>query len=714
MMWLRRIILGLPLILLVFFACAFVAVRQSAPKKLNQYVFGTAGEPDTCNPILSTTSVASEIESRVFNGLIRFNEKMEIEGELARSWVFGQTSVLYYAHQTQAANALKRLQAHRAEWAAIKLSAATVENQSLRLGFSAAGTGYRERLLKWVGEPAPLPVTFVSVQLDTKKKFDNGAQVAAQTAVEQIRGRLAKTPGLAGRVIYYWHFGSSAYVEIAVIGEPTEIVSAIKDLLHADAKDKALGTCEKGVSSVARDEPLITFMLRQGVRWHDGHPFTSADVLFTYEALMDEKVASPRRSSYELIRQVEAPDEVTVRVTYKRPYSPALLSWMMDVLPAHLLKGKDTRWWANNFNRTPVGTGPYKFEKWETNQLIAMRKNADYWEGAPHLDRVVMRFIPDVFGLRLSFETGEIDVLGVQPHALGSVRQNPGYRIMSDLGKMYVYVGWNLERPMFQDKRVRQALAHAVNVPDIIQYVLYGQGVQCKGVYHPDYFWAKNDVRPIEYNPARAKELLAEAGWTQTDEEGYLVKDGKRFAFTIITNQGNEVRKDIATLVQGDLKKLGIDVKVAIYEWAVFITKKIDVHEFDACVLGWTSPPNFDQYQLWHSSQSVPGGLNFVSYANPEVDRLIEIARSEFDPGRIKEYCHKIQQIIYDDQPYLFLYVPMSTAALHRNRFRVRRPDGQGDWIDEDIRKTKAGYSIYNTWWYRPEHMQETAPGRVP
>jgi len=714
MMWLRRIILGMPLLLLVFFAAAFVAVRKAAPQKLNQYVFGTIGEPDTCNPILSTTSVAGEVESRVFNGLIRFNEDMELEGDLADSWSFSQTSRLYFPDAAAATRALKRLNARRRDWTSLKLKSASLDGRSVRLELASAGTGYRKRVFDWIGEPAPLQVAFLAITLDTKKTFDDGKKVAASETAKRIRGRLSGKPGLSDRVLYYWHVGSQSYLEIAVTGKPDDFLPQINDLLHADAGDEALGACKVLAVAPSRDEPAITFKLRRGVRWHDGKPFTAADVLFTYHAFMDEKVASPRRSSYELIRKVETPDDLTVRAVYKRPYSPAALSWMMGILPSHILKGKDTRWWAEHYNRAPIGTGPFKFEEWRTNQIITMRKNPDYWEGEPHLDRVVMRFIPDPLSLRLCFETGEIDVLGVQPHALGAMRKNPDYRIISDLSKSYVYVGWNLQRPLFQDKRVRHALAHAVNVPAIIKYVLYGQGVQSRGIYHPNYFWANNDIEPLEYDPERAKRLLAEAGWKDRDNEGYLVKDGKRFAFTLITNQGNEIRKDIVTLVQSDLKKLGIDVDVAIYEWTVFIGKKIDTHEFDACVLGWTSPPNFDQYQLWHSSQSKPGGLNFVSYANPEVDRLIELARSEFDHELIKKYCRKIQRIIYDDQPYLFLYVPMATAALHKGRFKVRRPDGKGGWIDEPIRKTKAGYSVYNTWWYRPEYAPNAPPNRLP
>jgi len=714
MMWLRRVILGLPLMLLLFFAVAFVTVRRAAPRKLNQYVFGSIGEPDTLNPILSTTASASDVESRVFNGLIRFNEHLELEGELAHSWDVAQTSHLYFAGEADARAALAKLEAHRADWPALKLEQATAAGPSVRLRFKTAGTGYRERLFAWLGEPPPQPVTLLTVKLDTTKRFADGRKVTSAEAIRRIRQRLAPKPGLAERVIYYWSPGSSTYLEMPVFGSAGPIVSEVHALLRAENKENALGACAPSRPFPARDEPEITFKIRKNVRWHDGKPFTASDVLFTYQSLMSDAVASPRRSSYEDVRKVEMPGPFTARVTYKRPYSPALLSWSMGMLPAHILEGKDTRWWAEHFNRAPVGTGPYIFESWKTNEVITLRKNPNYWEGAPHLDRVVIRFIPDILGLRLSFETQEIDVLGVQPHALGTMLKNPGYEVFSDLDKSYVYVGWNLERALFQDRRVRYALAHAVNVPAIIKYVLYGQGVQSRGVFHPNYFWAKNDLELLKYDPERAKELLAEAGWKDTNGEGYLLKDGRHFEFTLITNQGNEIRKDVATLVQGDLRKVGIKVKVEIYEWAVFIKKKIDVREFDACVLGWTSPANFDQYQLWHSSQAQPGALNFVSYKNPKVDRLIELARSEFDPALIRKYCHEIQQIIYTDQPYLFLYVPRATTALHQGRFRVRRPDGSGGWIEEPIRNTKAGIGVYNTWWYRPEHAQGRVPEPLP
>ena len=700
-MWLRRVILGLPLILILFFIATFITVRLSTPKKLNQYSIGTIGEPETLNPILSTTTAASAVENRVFNGLVRLDENLELEGDLARSWDFRQTSKLFFASQSEAKKALTRITSHRSDWEAVSLRKAEAPSNVLRLNFTSPGISYREKLFQWLGDLKALPVSFLTIQLETKKKFDDGATVNSDECIRRIKQVLATSPDVARRVIYYWTGGASAYVEMPVFGPTESFVKPITALLRADDEAKALGKCKAEEPMPTLDEPEITFHLRNGVRWHDGQPFTSADVLFTYKSIMSEEVASPRRSDFELIYDVRAPTPHTVRAAYKKPYAPALLSWGMNMIPKHILDGKDTKWWAKNFNRTPVGTGPFIFETWRTNEVIEVRKNPDYWEGPPHLDCIAIRFIPDVLSLRMSFETGELDVLGVDPHALGAMRKNPNYEIFSTLANHYSYVGWNLKRPLFQDRRVRQALAHAVNVPQIIQYVLYGQGVQSNGTYTPLMWYHNPDVQPFMYDPDRARELLAEAGWAPKDAGGCLVKDGKPFEFTLITNQGNEIRKDITALVQEDLRKIGINVEVEIYEWSVFIKKKIDVQDFDACVLGWVLGHDYDLYQLWHSSQSFAGGLNFCSYSNPRVDKLIELARGEFDTERVKKYCRETQRIIYEDQPYLFLYVPNSITALHKNTFRVWRPLGDRKWSDEPIRETKAGVGVYNTWWYR-------------
>ncbi|MEX1119990.1 MAG: ABC transporter substrate-binding protein, partial [Terrimicrobiaceae bacterium] len=180
-------------------------------------------------------------------------------------------------------------------------------------------------------------------------------------------------------------------------------------------------------------------------------------------------------------------------------------------------------------------------------------------------------------------------------------------------------------------------------------------------------------------------------------------------SFTLITNNGNEIRRDIATLVQDNLRQIGIEVKIEMYEWAVFLRNFINKGEFDAMVLGWALGPDYDQYQIWHSSQANPEQLNVVGYNNPKVDRLLEQIRQEYQRTKIVSMAGKMQEIIYRQQPYLFLYVPESTSVVWKDSFRIRRPV-DGGWVDTPIEMTKAGWSYFSDWFYRPEFASKLPP----
>ncbi len=450
-------------------------------------------------------------------------------------------------------------------------------------------------------------------------------------------------------------------------------------------------------------EPIIRFTLRDDVRWHDGAPFTSADVAFTCKAILNEKVASPRRSDFDLVDSVETPEPKTVVVRYKKPFSPALLSWMGAILPEHILGKLDPSKWPEVYNRKPVGTGPFKFGSWKTNEFIRLVKNPDYFLGSPWLDSVVFRVLPDPLTLQLAFQTKQVDFWNVDPWAVKSFEKDPRFDLFSAPGQAYNYIGWNLRRPMFQDLRVRQALAQAVNVPQMIKYIIYGRGVQSTGIFTPQMWFFDPSVKPLPYDPEAARKLLDEAGW-KVGPDGIRVKDGKRFSFTLLANNGNEVRRDIATLVQDDLKQVGIEVKVEIYEWAVLLKRFVSKGEFDAIVLGWGLGYDFDQYGIWHSSQTHPEELNFMGYANPGVDHLLTDLRQEYSRPEIIRLAGKLQQTIYADQPYLFLFVPESTSVMWKGSYRIRRPGPQqGEWIDSPVTMTKAGWSYDMEWFYRPE-----------
>ena len=411
---------------------------------------------------------------------------------------------------------------------------------------------------------------------------------------------------------------------------------------------------------ISRDGQVITFHLRKDVKWHDGQPFTADDVLFTYQVTVDPKTPTAYAGDFLKVKKAEVLDPFTFRATYDKPFAPALMSWSSAMLPKHLLAGRDIT--KSVLTRHPVGTGPYMFKEWVSGQKIVLVSNPAYFEGRPYIDGYIMRIIPDMATMFLELRARGIDRMGLSP--LQYTRQTENSFFKNNFNKYrylsfsYTYLGYNLKKQLFADKRVRQAISYLINREEIIAGVLLGLGQVATGPYKPG-TWAQNDqVKKYPYNPQRARELLAEAGWQDTNGDGILDKAGQQFSFEIITNQGNDVRSKCAEIIQRRLAEVGIIVKIRVIEWAAFVNDFINKRNFDATLLGWTIPLDPDIYDVWHSSKTAPEELNFVSYKNKEVDELLEKGRGTFDQVARKKYYDRIQEILAEEQPYTFLYVP--------------------------------------------------------
>ena len=421
---------------------------------------------------------------------------------------------------------------------------------------------------------------------------------------------------------------------------------------------------------ISPDGKTFTFHLRKGVLWHDGAEFTAHDCLFTFQKLMDPAVATPYSSNYMDVARAEAIGKYTFRVTYKEPFSPALESWSMGIIPKHLLDGQDLNTAA--FNRNPIGTGPYKLKEWVAGQKIVLEAHDRYFEGRPNIDRYIYRIIPDASTMFQELLSGGVDMMGLNP--LQYLRKSETRRIRENYRKFrypanaFTYMGYNLTSPLFTDKTVRQALAYAIDRQSIIDGVLLGIGQPCTGPF--SYVsWAYNKkVKPYPYDLDRARSMLAAAGWKDADGDGVLDKDGRAFRFTVLTNQGNGERIRAAEIIQQNLKKAGIDVKIRVMEWQAFL-EQIDKHSFDAMILGWSMSRDPDLYDIWHSSKTKKGEYNFISYQNAEVDRLLVEGRRTFDVAQRKRIYGRIHEILADEQPYAFLYVPDATPIVHK-RFK--------------------------------------------
>jgi len=450
--------------------------------------------------------------------------------------------------------------------------------------------------------------------------------------------------------------------------------------------------------NISPDGLVITFHLRKGVKWHDGRPFTSADVLYTYRVTINPKTPTAYSGDFLKVKKAEAPDDYTFRVIYDKPFAPALISWGSSVLPKHLLAGKDIT--KSPLARHPVGTGPYKFKEWVAGQKIVLVSNPDYFEGQPYIDGRVTRIIPDTATMFLELRAKNLDLMGLTP--LQYTRKTGNHLFKENFNKYrylsfaYTYLGYNLKNPLFTDKRVRQAISYAINKNEIINGVLLNLGKPANGPYKPG-TWACNDnVKKYNYNPQKASELLREAGWTKTNKEGVLEKDGKPFVFEIVVNQGNETRQKCAEIIQRQLKEIGITVKIRVLEWSSFVTDFINKRRFDAVILGWTIPLDPDAYDVWHSSKTAPEELNFISYKNPEVDEMLEKGRSTFDLKERKKYYDRFQEILAEDQPYTFLYVPEALVIVDK-RFRGIEPAPIGlehNFIKWYIPKDEQKYSM--------------------
>lgn len=436
----------------------------------------------------------------------------------------------------------------------------------------------------------------------------------------------------------------------------------------------------------------ITFYLRKGVIWHDGEPFTAGDVRFTYETILDPRTGCPYISNYSDIEKIEVADPHTIRFYYRQPYAPALLKFGMGIVPEHLFKGaEDIR--RSVYARAPVGTGPYRFSLWENGQHIILDENPYYFEHRPWIKRYVYRIIPDQAVQFLELVSGGVDSMDLNPYQFiyrsdtrEFDRQISKYRY---LAHSYTYIGYNLKDPLLKDRRVRLALSHAINKQEMIDAVLLGLGEPCTGPFIKDTPYYDKEVAGYGYDPEKAAALLREAGWKDIDDDGVLEKDGEEFRIRIVTNQGNQVREDVATIVQSQWSRVGIATEIQVTAWSAFLDQFVNKKNFQAVLLGWTMPIDPDCYAVWHSNSMAEGGLNFISFSDARVDELIELGRREFDPEARAEIYRRIHRYLSEEAPYTFLFFPYATPAVNK-RFKGIEPAPAG-----------IGYNFID--WYVPE-----------
>ena len=390
------------------------------------------------------------------------------------------------------------------------------------------------------------------------------------------------------------------------------------------------------------------------------------------DSVLNPKVNSVRRSDYiidgEPIKFV-ALDKYTVKAILPKPFAPFLSRSGMSVIPKHILSGKDIN--TAEFNRKPVGTGPFKFKEWVTGDHVTVERNAGYYLGKPKLAEIIYKVIPDENSRLVALEAGEIDETGIPPKDYKRMKSIKGINVFEYDALVYTYLGFNLASPKFSDKRVRQALAYATNKEQLV-------GLIFKGLASPAYApsapvsWAySDDVPKYPYNPEKAKELLKAAG-------------ANNLEFTILVNQGNKEREKAAIILQQQYQKVGVKVNIRVLEWSALL-KIVNAprhpKDFEAVIIGWSLGLDPDAYSIWHSSE-YPKGFNFINYKNPEVDRLLEEGRTTIDINGRKKIYARLWKVIAEDQPYIFLWYPKAIDGIRERVGGLAKPGPAGLFLN--------------------------------
>jgi peptide/nickel transport system substrate-binding protein len=432
--------------------------------------------------------------------------------------------------------------------------------------------------------------------------------------------------------------------------------------------------------TVSEDGLIWTFKLREGVTWSDGDPVDAADFKFTYDAIASDLVETPRKSNLEGIESIEAPDPLTVVVTFAEPRCDGLNNLGLRILPSHLYAADFSDIMTSPLNENPtVSAGPLTFQSWTRDDNITMGRNETYWQGAPYMEGRIIKVIPDTAAQLAQLQNGEVDTMDLEPDQIATAQTFPDINIYRFEDDGYDYIALNLANPenpqpgqdesgalveqdphpILSDLNVRKAIAHSLDYQTIIDNVYLGQGYQLASNVLPAISWAHDaSLQPYAYDLDQARMLLDEAGWVDSDGDGIREKDGQPLALSLLTNAGNTLREDLGALTQDQLGQVGFDINFEAIDFGVMVERMLG-QQFDMVIIGWTgtgSDPNDET--LWATRFDTPGsGFNFVSYHNPEIDELLTQAVTV--PGCATEerapFYQQIQQIIHDDLPYVMI-----------------------------------------------------------
>ena len=458
---------------------------------------------------------------------------------------------------------------------------------------------------------------------------------------------------------------------LATDSSSSEIASFLFNGLVKYDKDSSTIIGDLAQKFYFKDNVTLVFELKKSVKWHDGKEFTAQDVLFTYKTLISPKIVSPYSSGFRFVKGVKVLYKYKLEVTYTKPYFKALETWMMGILPYHLLKDEENLMSAK-FNTNPIGTGAYKLSLLEYSKNIELTAFDDYFEGRAKIDKISFHVIADPMTRFLMLKSSAIDVGSVEPMAYERQLNKDffnKFNIYEEISHSYTYLGFNLRLEKFKNPQVRKALSLGIDRQEIVDILFFSHAKVCTGPFLPGTIAFNDDVKAPQQNLIKAKALLKEAGYSKKNP----------LSFEIVTSNSSPIRPYAAQIIQHQLKKIGVEVSIRVMEWQAFLNMVVFPHKFDTVLLGWGLSSTPDPYMFWHTDSDRKGGFNLVGYNNPMMDKMIEESQTMIDRKKLAITWKKMFQIVTNDNPYLFLYIPNSITAVNKKIKNVE-PSLSGIW----------------------------------
>ena len=416
------------------------------------------------------------------------------------------------------------------------------------------------------------------------------------------------------------------------------------------------------------DARTYTFRLKSDQYWHDGVPVTVDDLLFTVSVLKDPDVFSlPDLTSLWRAVEVEQVDQWTVRFRLAEPYAPFLDYTAIGLLPKHIWERVPPAELATKpLNATPIGNGPMRVVTMAADH-VRLEPNHFYRGRQPYLTALELRFYPNHASLFTAFVNGEIDGIShVLPQDLAIAAQRDDLNLFSAMQSEYLSIVFNLanpDAPFLQDKAVRQALYYGLDRKRLVDEVVGGQGIIAHSIVMPEN-WAYNpNVKTYDYDPARAAQLLDEAGWIDSDGDGVRDKDGIALRFLLYAND-DPTRQALIEQIAAGWRSLGVDATPTPVTFAGLVADFLNPRRFDAALVGWEIAGDPDPYPLWHSTQAAGGGQNYSGWANAEADEVMEQARAISDEAQRRALYGRFQDVFAEEAPALLLYYPVYTYGV--------------------------------------------------